>query len=619
MEAKDLRKIYVVDDVLGVTALPVALITQGPLQSTSQPQRATTFTAATTGFATLVSTYDTVVDRTILYSAGLCVQFVVTHTVDATSTTDDFYNFGEHYSVAPYPLNRSIASAQVTVNNVSLTSPVADYIDELTAVLPRPQWPICASMPPVYADNNSSWGTQYDTMAAYGSLSAGKQVPNGSFGIAYYQPDGTTAVPLVGAFAYTTGTGPSAITTNFLDGVPYFPKATVGAQSIQLYVRITSTEPLMASPFAFMPGDSQSPGMYRIGQIQIVLNHSPPSTSRVLQFRTLRPQQSPNSFVPSAVQFCSIPWISPSVYLKQLSLQYSSTLPTSSAVPSYQIQRFMTQGPQTQQPPALPWSPIPSNGRAFSITSQSLNLSSMPDEFLVSVRAQAPDYNDASGRFVAVTGVSVLMHNQPGCLSSFNAEQLYMLSRANGSEQSYQEFIGLAFTSQQTWDATIGPVLVLKAKDLNLPADVAPGVQGSFLFQLKIDCVYWGKSAILPQLNINTVSSGYLINEGGRSRTLMSLITPADVLEAAGQVPTTISALERDSGSESWGSSVTPAASRMKRPPPGSGASDPMDMESTPLARRLLMEGGAQSGGVLTGGIMSGGFGGSGGRGQRRY
>jgi hypothetical protein len=203
-------------------------------------------------------------------------------------------------------------------------------------------------------------------------------------------------------------------------------------------------------------------------------------------------------------------------------------------------------------------------------TSQTLQLNQIPDKLLVYIRKANQTYGDTDS-YLPITHISIDFNNNSGLLSAARSEDLYRMSKDNGSNQSWNEWVGwqnssinsavatglattgnmyLPFTAATgtglsfSTIATCGGVLVLEfGKDIQLIEDFfAPGSLGNFNIRLNVwynnnnqSVTGSGPSPTPIEMVMITMNSGVFVCERGTSSTYTGILTRADVLEASEQ------------------------------------------------------------------------------------
>jgi len=161
-----------------------------------------------------------------------------------------------------------------------------------------------------------------------------------------------------------------------------------------------------------------------------------------------------------------------------------------------------------------------------------------------------PQYNSMAPQFsnhlcFPITGLNITFNNVSGLLTSYGAKDLYMMSRRNGSQQTWNEFQGVLKSKEGIEYAGIGSIIVIDpVRDLGLSDFLSSGSLGQFSFQAtvtydKILSHEYGEATIaapdqFQAMEIATICNygGILINDKGSSSTMSGLLTKQAVLEA---------------------------------------------------------------------------------------
>ena len=134
---------------------------------------------------------------------------------------------------------------------------------------------------------------------------------------------------------------------------------------------------------------------------------------------------------------------------------------------------------------------------------------------------------------VPITGVTVNFNNVAGLLSEMNQSDLYLMSRRNGSQQTFEEFVGISGTT-----CSIGSYVVVDCvRDLALDDMLSASSLGQFSLKLKVTCEpikdddiwedYAGTSIALKAMDLIVVANygGILVTEQGSSSVMSGLLT----------------------------------------------------------------------------------------------
>jgi hypothetical protein len=169
-----------------------------------------------------------------------------------------------------------------------------------------------------------------------------------------------------------------------------------------------------------------------------------------------------------------------------------------------------------------------------------------------------PSYNSQKPQFsnhlcFPISGMNITFNNVSGLLTSYTQEDLYQMSRRNGSMQTWSEFRGVVKNKIGAESAGIGSIIVIDpVRDLGLSDFLSSGSLGQFSFQATVTFnnitghtfSAGTTSATSDEFNAIEIATicnygGILINQSGSSSTMSGLLTKQAVLEAkAGNNPT---------------------------------------------------------------------------------
>jgi hypothetical protein len=209
----------------------------------------------------------------------------------------------------------------------------------------------------------------------------------------------------------------------------------------------------------------------------------------------------------------------------------------------------------------LPYDEIVSYKRLFTAvaagteTTDVISMRQIPNYIYMVIK---PQYNSQKPQFsnhlcFPVTGMNITFNNVSGLLTSYSQNDLYQMSRRNGSMQTWSEFRGVIKNKNGTEYADIGSIIVIDpVRDLGLSDYLSSGSLGQFSFQATVtyDNIYGhtfgaGTTQLTAdQFNaweIATICNygSILINDKGSSSTMSGLLTKQAVLEAkSGNNPT---------------------------------------------------------------------------------
>lgn len=210
----------------------------------------------------------------------------------------------------------------------------------------------------------------------------------------------------------------------------------------------------------------------------------------------------------------------------------SDLLPARNICPYYELPRYIT-----------PIKAVAAN-TASTQYSQSLQLNQIPDKLIFAIRkAMGKQNNHDTDSYLPITGCSIQFNNNAGILSSATQYELFDMSVKNGSNQTWYEFSGSAYSASSSTNKVVntsGSVVILEfGRDIQLVEDYyAPGSIGNYNLQIKVDFlnntnVAIDNSANEYELVLITMNSGVFVCERGTSQVFTGILSKSDVLEAS--------------------------------------------------------------------------------------
>jgi len=447
------------------------------------------------------------VGRDVLVQTGMTFRI----SCGGVPTLSPCLQWGIDTALAPFPFAQTVTTSQATINNCSVSCNLKDVLPQILQLNDRAKLAmyndLCPSLPDGdYAEYATGEGTNNNVLAGYGNASYNSELqPRGGFPV------------VLSVLHYITagGTDTSLISTASTD-------------TWVITVSFTTTEPVFMSPFTWGEPVANASGLIGINAISVNfnigdLNRILSSSSQYITGLLAGSATNGNMFTAGGS--------SPNMLLKFLSLS-ATDHPSPKCVTPYQdIPRYIT----SNQPS------LAAQG-VVQITSQNLQLSQMPSQFVICVRKQMSSQDwTSTATFLPISKISVNINNASGLLSSASQEDLFRMSRRNGFSGSYKQFAGSAVMSYVPAGAgsgidlvgTGGSVLVLDpAYDLSLPVDITSGSLGQFNFQIQVTVQNKYYDACIPELVIMCVNDGILVTEMGVSSTYTGILTRQMVLDA---------------------------------------------------------------------------------------
>jgi hypothetical protein len=605
--SSDFTKILVKDDRMDcVDNIKYAVIKGGQNVTPSQ-FKAISISNNQLVFNIQVPSEQTLIDRRVLLSTDLTLTVTsrqlaydnatppnITPFLNSASTyIAQGCGYGSVSGLAPYPLHQLMTVASATINNNTVSINMKDVLPAIIRMLDKEE----------LGSYNGMSATATDGLLQYGDQVYGASPALGSTTTLNSDFVGRGSIYLK---AYT-------VATNGTSGV-----------STEVFTWHL-TEPLMLSPWIYCNPKSNGQAFYGIQNMNIVLNIGsdlqrvfrgcgPPnnltntSGAATYSLGTVYPSPSGQALTTSyTAAGISLPFITgvtagsavnPNMFSADTFLFFtfltahpSDLFPARNIVPYYELPRYISTG--TAAAPLLsnatfvaltgPRNSIipgidPTQGTNF--TSQTLQLNQIPDKLIMYIRKTGQTWYD-SDSYLPITGISIDFNNNSGLLSAARCEDLYRMSKDNGSNQSWNEWIGFQtcntlFSNDGLYRPTTpllyegpagsyqpprftvvptsGGVLVLEfGKDIQLIEDFfAPGSLGNF--NIRVNVKYQNNNPSIDagdaiELVMITMNSGVFVCERGTSSTYTGILTRADVLEASEQDSYTRSDVKRLVGS----------------------------------------------------------------------
>jgi hypothetical protein len=430
---------------------------------------------------------------------------------------------------APFPFHHLCQNIQATINQQSFSFDCRQQLPVLMKMLDKDVLDKYCSMCP----------TQQDVYSTYSATRAGLNNP------------------FSGIQNYIDNNLPRGAFLSQMSVVADSAAQAVGGTSIlTATVRLVVYEPLLMSPFLLnsSSGGENSQGLYGVQNMRFLMNFATGNN------RALRLANTPAS----GTWTVSINSVSTDTCLDFIMLtphaSQAKSLVSRNVVPYLDTMRFTTVLQRI----------------SGTMTSQSIQLSYIPDKVLVCIRKQLDTQtpNDPD-MFVPIRDVTISFANRNGILAGTQRNQLYEMSRANGCHQSWLEYFGSAYDSASASNVGLaGSVLCLSfGKDIAITEDYyAASSLGQFNFY--ITCNLEGDTVTKftnPPYDVYNyemvlvfINSGVLVNEMGSTSIYTGLLTKQQVLDAANKPTVNKSAYNRLYGS-GWWSSVKSAFRKAKK------------------------------------------------------
>jgi hypothetical protein len=446
-------------------------------------------------FSITSPSFQTILDMNIMVDTDII------YTITGTPTNGTYLvNYAISDCLAPFCFNQLINNASVNINQSQVSLNVSDALPALLPLISRDELSKFNCMTPTMLDNVQNYYQGFGGANPY--LTSQSSVFKGYYSNNVYDKESR------GSFSIKSITGNNLGAAN-------------AVQTVVVTVHVT--EPLLVSPMLF---GKVSSGIAGIQAINMSLSMD---ASGKRSWRTATPLGS-STTAPGGGYNVSVAYGDPKVMVNFLAPKASQLIKYSprNILPFTQLNIYNNLV-----------SPAAGTG---SLSSPSIQLSSIPKTVMVYIRKDGRTWNDADF-YIPITGVSINFNVNNGILSGCNQQALYVLSQQAGLQQTWGEFSGRASDSSGAGTLTnvttqSGPVVLEFARDIYCSSEFdAPGNIGSFNFSITVQYnnLNLVNAPIVPattgiQLFVVMANSGIYSTESGNSSSFTNILSKSDVL-----------------------------------------------------------------------------------------
>jgi len=580
MSSADFQKVLVRDERLNCKDAIKYAVQRSGQNITVAEFNAISATTSSHTYNIQVPSETTIIDRRVIWESTVILKVVIPDADTAgVPVGTPLVNFGVSEALAPFPLHGACLTQQYTINNNSVSVNMNDVLPVLLRFHDKRELMRYNGMTP----------NMYDTYNYYGDGVGANNNVLGNYTSDSFDNDlyarGSFPQVLVsgglGATGATQGTAPTFETsgTNIQTAVPLKVAGAVAGGYVY-YVKFTSREPLLASPFMWAKSSYSGQGFYGIQNLNVVMNLASDNIARMWRSGSAwnRYNSGANNYTPMT-QVSVVSYESSKLIFNFLTPKPSDMLSARNVVPYYELPRYLstqtssiayaTRGGTTAVSQLIP--------ATTTIPSTTIQLNMIPDKLLIFVRkAKASQLITDADFALAISSISINFNNQSGILASATRDQLYRYSVEAGSNQSWHEFrgfsnIGNGTTGMGKQIPTSGSYLMLDmGKHIQITEDYyASGSLGNFNLQFTLGVENYteapsGGGTMPIELVLITLNSGLFVCEKGQSATYTGILTKDDVLSASQQEPHSSGDVDRMVGGglldklSSFASSVVP-------------------------------------------------------------
>jgi hypothetical protein len=538
----DFRTVLIEDArIADITSTEVFGVQSSASQSTYQQFQAVSVSNSSIVWNVQIPSENIVIDRHLLMSSQLAFELNLggAGTVYAVPNGAQCFQYGLTDCLQAFPLNSLFTTTQTTINNVSVSTNLQDVLPMLMRMNDKRMLSRYNSMTPslpdsAYGEYKSAPGSNNNPLAGYSNASYDED----------FEPRGAYHLDSIQIDRYVNGV--------FVDNSPICVAA-AGNNTWKIFIKVTLTEPFLAlSPFVNCEPENNA-GLVGVNNMSMVLNVD--GSCRRLFSTANNAVSGGNSLVgyissialgwadaPNGGTSQAIGFLNTRLLFNFLSLQPEqyAKISTKNVVPFTDYPRYLTtfSSGTTIAP-----------GATQVLTSQSIQLNQIPDLILITARVpmSSQNWNYASS-FLTINNISVNFNNASGLLASATQQDLYNLSFANGSAQSFYEFRGFADNAALPPGAgqggvetiaTTGSLLVLNpVYNFSLPSYLSSSSLGQYQFQFNLTVTnQYDFSIVQPEICIITMNSGLFATQQGTSQIFTGILTKEQVLRTKEQNP----------------------------------------------------------------------------------
>ena len=388
----------------------------------------------------------------------------------------------DSYAPRSYPLNRSIATQTATLDGVRFTQNNGQIMDVIVHCLDDE----------VHKANCLDSVFRRDNCPSYSMMDQATNNPLTSYA------DGTYQSP-------SRGTGYYQLNSLDNTAIP------TGGANTTRKVSFTVSEAVLVPPFHYESKEEQ-PALFGIETLEINVNFG--QLTRTLWSQFGLPTDITGSITSVAVE-------QPRLLLEMLTPKVGFSLPKQVVYDIFEMTQYVQAG-----------GAVSAGGTATLTNNNNKMSNSVPSRIFVFARRGPNSLTMEQGNtFLGIQSLSVQMNNRSGLLADATPQQLWDLSRTNGLEQEYEEWVMRKFGNT----VLSGGIICLDpAKDLSLDVDQTNGSSGSVEISITAQVQ---NNDVVDYANVELVIVGLyegVLNllDGTKFTYEQGVISKADVLSA---------------------------------------------------------------------------------------
>ena len=561
MSSSDFSKVLIRDERLDChDSIPFAVYRSGS-NVTVATFDAISQSASSIVFNVQVPSETTVLDRRVIWESTL--DFDVEFTSNAASVGVQACEYGLKQSFCPWPLHALCNTQQATINNNSVTINTSDVLPALSRMHDMRELQRYNGMAPTKVDSAQNAaslnGAISNVLSSYLNVAMDNDwVPRGALQV--------------------------SVSYKLVNNVSDAGLIVAASTATKYHVQATFREPLLMSPFLYAHPFYNGQGFYGLQNLNLVFNLNGGIGAGLWRVMDNSAYVNKLYSEDGATGLTIAPTISNfgttnnRLIFNFLTPKPSDLLAARNVVPYWEMPRYLKSAAVSFDAYTNNGVLAPTEPTTKIVQSQSLQLNQVPDKLIIFFRPNSLTSTD-SNRSLIISKISINWNNQSGILASATTDQLWRYSVEAGSQQTWEEYSGVANVGQPGLGQVgaagagngnyfkqqipmVGSYLMLDfAKHINITEDYyAPGSLGNFNLQFTLTTASNRPVATGDMdLVLITVNSGLFVTEKGQSATYTGILTKDDVLSASAMQPHSDAEARRLVGGFSLGSLLNTA------------------------------------------------------------
>ena len=515
--SNEIQTFLVTDNrISGITDQITVAVTAGPSSSSIQKYKQSSNSSSNIAFSVKVPSENTLCNRAIRVETIL----------HATITFTEALTVAQPLNIVPssFPMNSGLFSSSARVNNSLVSVASGDVLEVLKKQYHQSYLTKHCQMTPNFVDTN------------FGNIDDAAEDTSSSYmsGVRFAAADSATCGRANSNISYIVYSSGGAVLGNSSAGV----YTLAPGDSLNAYVDVSMK---VTEPILFLPGfelDGESPAFLGLSSIDVNLQINDcknciylglTGNNKVKKYeirKGTKKNLTSNFFDEQSFLVMN--------YISMHASDYSK-ISSKNVIPYNEYTYNKSLYTRTSDA-------IGSSG-SFSVLGSQQSLTQIPNLIYITVAAPWSDrpLGVSNSLFFPIGSISLSFNNRVNLLSEMSPEDLYTMSRRNGSTQSYMEFMGFTRNSNGDRLLSLGSIIIINvSRDLSLDDYLSAGSLGSFSLQITANCNNYevavpGKTTIAAsstaELNVICSYSSILITQQGSSVSMSSLLTKSLVLD----------------------------------------------------------------------------------------